>query len=266
MCWPKQRTTAIPEHLTDDRLLGGRVRLQQPASGFRASIDAVLLAAAVPAGEGDSVLDVGCGVGAAALCLAARVEGAQITGIEADRTLVRLAADNAAATGVGPRARFYLGDLASPPIRLSPASFDHVMANPPFAPEGTGRMPRDPGRAQAMVEGGVRLAGWLEFCLKMVKSGGSVTVIQRTDRLAELLAGLSGRLGGLIVLPLWPGEGKAAKRVIVAGRKGSAAPLALWRGLVVHRPDGAYTTEAEAILRDGEPLDLQSGSGVMNSR
>jgi tRNA1(Val) A37 N6-methylase TrmN6 len=247
---------AIPEDLTDDRLLGGRVRLQQPASGFRASIDAVLLAAAVPAREGDSVLDVGSGAGAAALCLATRVEGAQVTGIEADRTLARLAADNAEATGVGPRARFYLGDLASPPIRLSPASFDYVMANPPFAPEGSGRTPRDPGRAQAMVEGEVRLAGWLEFCLKMAKSGGSVTIIQRTDRLAELLAGLSGRLGGLIVLPLWPGEGKAAKRVIVAGRKGSAAPLALRPGLVLHRPGGAYTREAEAILRGGAALDL----------
>src|SRR5512139_3877326 len=83
-CWPKLRTTAIPEHLTDDRLLGGRVRLQQPASGFRAAIDPVLLAAAVPAGEGDIVLDVGCGTGAAALCLATRVEAAHVTGIEAD--------------------------------------------------------------------------------------------------------------------------------------------------------------------------------------
>lgn len=233
------------------------MRLQQPAEGFRASIDAVLLAAAVPACDGDNVLDVGSGTGAAALCLATRVEGAQVTGIEADRTLVRLAADNAAATGVGPRVRFYLGDLASPPIRrLSPASFDHVMANPPFAPEGTGRTPLDPGRAQAMIEGKLRLAGWLDFCLKMVKSGGSLAVIQRADRLAEVLTGLSGHLGGLVVLPLWPRQAKPAKRVIVAGRKGSAAPLTLWPGLVLHRPDGAYTREAEAVLRGGAALAL----------
>jgi tRNA1(Val) A37 N6-methylase TrmN6 len=252
----------MSEDLTDDRLLGGRVCLQQPASGFRASIDAVLLAAAVPAGAGDSVLDVGSGTGAAALCLAARVEGAQVTGIEADRTLVRLASDNAEASGVGPRARFYLGDLASPPIRLSPASFDHVMANPPFAMEGTGRTPRDPGRAQAMVEGSMRLSGWLDFCLKMVKSGGTVTIIQRADRLAEALAGLSGRLGALVVLPLWPGSGNPAKRVIVAGRKGSAAPLAVLPGLVLHRPDGKYTGEAEAILRHGASLSLEpAGDG-----
>jgi tRNA1(Val) A37 N6-methylase TrmN6 len=246
----------MPDELTDDRLLGGRVHLRQPASGFRASIDAVLLAAAVPAQDGDTVLDVGAGTGAAALCLATRVAGVVVNGIEADRRLVRLASDNAEATGLGSRARFYLGDLAAPPIRLSPASFDHVMANPPFAPQGSGRLPRDPGRAQAMVEGGVPLTGWLEFCTRMVKSGGTVTVIQRTDRLAEVLEGLSGRLGGLMVMPLWPGVGKPAKRVLVAGRKGSAASLTLAPGLVLHRPDGGYTDQAEVILRDGGSLRL----------
>jgi len=246
----------MAEPLTDDRLLDGRVNLRQPATGFRAAIDSVLLAAAVSADAGDAVLDVGSGAGAAALCLAVRAEGAMVTGIDSDRTLVRLAADNAEATGVAARARFYLGDLASPPVRLSPASFDHVMANPPFAAEGSGRVPADPARARAMVEGEVRLAGWLDFCLKMVKSGGTVTVIQRADRLAEVLAGLSGRLGGLVVFPLWPGEGKPAKRVLVAGRKGSGAPLSLRPGLVLHRPDGSYTTEADAILRAGAALPL----------
>ncbi|HYN38805.1 MAG TPA: methyltransferase, partial [Rhodospirillales bacterium] len=173
----------MAEPLTDDRLLDGRVHLRQPAEGFRASIDSVLLAAAVPAADGEAVLDVGSGAGAAALCLAARVAGAQVTGIESDRALVRLASDNAEASGFAARARFYLGDLASPPIRLSPASFDHIMVNPPFVPAGSGRPPRDPARAQAMVEGPVTLAGWLEFCLKMVRQGGTVTVIQRADRL-----------------------------------------------------------------------------------
>lgn len=248
----------MPDEVTDDRLLGGRVRLRQPAAGFRASIDTVLLAAAVPAQDGDLVLDVGAGTGAAALCLASRVSEAVVTGIEADRTLVRLATDNAEANGFGARVRFYLGDVGNPPIRLSPASFDHVMVNPPFAPQGSGRTPRDPGRAQAMVEGGVPLAGWLDFCMRMVKSGGTVTVIQRADRLAEVLQSLCQRLGGLTVAPLWPGEGKPAKRVIIAGIKGSAAPLMLAPGLTLHQPDGGYTREAEAILRGCGPFDLRS--------
>jgi tRNA1(Val) A37 N6-methylase TrmN6 len=248
----------MPDDVTEDRLLGGRVHLRQPADGFRAAIDPVLLAAAVPAEAGDAALDVGCGVGSAALCLAVRVPGLQVTGIDADRTLVRLAADNAEATGVADRVRFYLGDLAVPPVRLSPASFDHVMANPPFAPAGSGRPPADAARARATVEGHVRLAQWLDFCLKMVRSGGTVTIVQRADRLDELLAGLCGRLGGICVLPLWPHDGTPAKRVLVSGRKASAAPLTLLPGLVLHKPDGGYTHEAEAVLRRGEALALRT--------
>lgn len=247
----------MAEPLTDDRLLDGRVHLRQPAHGFRASIDAVLLAAAVSAKAGEAVLDVGSGTGAAALCLAARLEGVQVTGIEADRALVRLASDNAQASGVAARARFYLGDLAAPPIRLSPGSFDHVMANPPFTPASRGRSPRHPGRVQAMVEGPATLSGWLDFCVRMVRQGGTVTIIQRADRLDEVLAGLTGRLGALFVLPLWPHAGDVAKRVIVGGRKGSGAPLTLLPGLVLHRPDGSYTQAAEQLLRRGEALKLE---------
>lgn len=250
------REQVIPEDVTSDRLLGGRVVLQQPLAGFRAAIDPVLLAAAVPASDGESVLDVGCGSGAAALCMAARVDGAQVTGIDADRALVRLAASNAEAGGFGSRARFYLGELTAPPIRLSPASFDHVMANPPFVQEGNGRPSPHPARARATVEGEAKLSHWLDFSLKMVRIGGTVTVIQRADRLAELLAHLSGRLGALVIFPLWPKQNRAAKRVIVAGRKGSNAPLSILPGLVLHEADGRYTTRAHAILREAAALSL----------
>ena len=251
----------MTEPVTDDRLLGGRVRLRQPAEGFRTSIDAVLLAAAVPAAAGDAVLDVGAGTGAAALCLAARLDGVQVTGIESDRTLVRLAGDNAEASGLSSRARFYLGDLAAPPIRLSPASFDHVMANPPFVPAGRGRPPRHSARAQAMVEGPAMLADWLDFCLRMVRQGGTITVIQRADRLDDVLTGLAGRLGAIVILPLWPHAQVPAKRVIVAGRKGSAAPLTLLPGLVLHRPDGGFTAEAEEVLREAAAINLERPTG-----
>jgi tRNA1(Val) A37 N6-methylase TrmN6 len=130
------------------------------------------------------------------------------------------------------------------------------MANPPFMPAGSGRSPRNSGRAQAMVEGAVTLSGWLDFCLRMVRPGGTVTVIHRADRLDELLSGLTGRLGALAVLPLWPHAGEPAKRVIVTGRKGSGAPLTLLPGLVLHRPHGGYTPAAEKVLRAGEGIDL----------
>jgi tRNA1(Val) A37 N6-methylase TrmN6 len=246
------------DDLTEDRLLGGRVRLIQPAAGHRAGIDPVFLAAAVPAIAGERVLDVGSGTGAAALCLAARVAGASVTGIEADRALVRLATDNAEASAVGDRVRFFTGNLMAPPVRLAPASFDHVMANPPFLPEGAGRASPDPGKAAATVEDKAGLADWLRFCLLMAARTGTVTLIHRADRLEAILGGLAGHLGGVVVFPLWPGgEGrKAAKRVIVTGRRGSRAPLSLVPGLVLHQPGGAFTDDAEAVLRHAGALRL----------
>lgn len=246
---------------TEDRLLGGRVRLTQPADGFRAGIDAVFLAAAVPAAGDDKVLDVGAGSGAAALCLAARVGSARITGLEADRTLVRLANANAEANGCGGRVEFFLGDLMQPPMRFAAASYDHVMANPPFRPAGVGRLPEDPRRARSMVEDKAELEHWLRFCLMMTRAHGSLTLIYTADRLDALLLALAGRLGGLAIFPLWPGgrdDGRAAKRVIVSGRRLSQAPLALLPGLVLHRPDGGFTAAAEAVLRHGEALDLEA--------
>ena len=243
---------------TEDRLLGGRVCLTQPATGFRTGIDAVFLAAAVPARAGDKVLDVGAGTGAAALCLASRLAEASVTGLDADRALVRLANINAEANGFSGRVEFFLGDLVHPPIRLAAASFDHVMANPPFRSAGSGRVPADAGRARATIEDGARLDHWLRFCLMMARPQGTVTLIYAADRLDDLLVSLSGRLGGLVVYPLWPGGGtsKPAKRVLVAGRRSSQAPLALMPGLVLHRPDGSYTPQADAVLRGGEAISL----------
>lgn len=247
----------MAEDVTEDQLLGGRIRLSQPANGFRAGIDPVFLAAAVPAAAGEKVLEVGSGSGAASLCLAARVDGAFVTGLESDRTLVRLAGVNAEANGFTGRVQFFVGDLLAPPIRLAAASFDHVMANPPFRPADSGQASPDPARAAAMVEGKAGLEDWLRFALMMTRHNGTVTMIYAADRLDTLLASVYGRLGGIVVFPLWPAvnSAKPAKRVLVIGRRGSKAPMTLMRGLVLHRPDGSYTEEAELVLRRAQAID-----------
>jgi len=247
--------------VTIDGVLGGRLRIRQPAAGYRLAIDPVLLAAAVPARPGDWVLDVGCGVGTAGLCLAARVDGVRVSGIDLQCDMVALAAASASDNGLAGRVDFITGDLLRPPPSLSAGAFDHVMANPPFAAAGRGNPPPDPTKATAAVEGEARLADWLRFCLAMVRPKGSVTLIHRADRLDECLALMRQGLGGLTVFPLWPGGipaadhgPKPAKRVIVSGRKGIAAPLTLMPGLVLHGADGIYTEAAERVLRDGAAL------------
>jgi tRNA1(Val) A37 N6-methylase TrmN6 len=242
--------------VTEDALLGGRVRLAQPASGYRAAIDPVLLAAAVAARAGERVLDAGAGVGAASLCLAARVAGCRIVGVERDSALVALFERNIAANGFGDRVSALAGDIAEPLPALAPGAFDRVMINPPYLTAEAADAPPDAGRAAAMVEDAVDLAAWLDFGLAMVRRKGTLTVIHRADRLDALLAALYGRAGDVAVLPLWPKAGQAARRVIVAARKGIGGPARLRPGLVRPAPGGAYPAEAAAVLRGGGALDL----------
>jgi tRNA1(Val) A37 N6-methylase TrmN6 len=218
---------------SEDALLGGRLRLRQPVQGYRIAIDPVLLAAAVPAIATDAVLDIGCGVGAASLCLASRVPECRIAGIETQRELVRLAAENIMLNGFGGRVRAMAGDILHPPPRLEPGSFSQVMANPPYLEEGTATPPPHAGKAGAQIEGTANLAYWVRFALSMTRPRGGITV-----------------------MPLWPASGTPAKRVIVHARKDSASPTRLLPGLVLHGIDGRYTEAAEAILRHGEKLDL----------
>ena len=245
------------EGVSEDRLLGGRVSLRQPRSGFRAAIDAVLLAAAVPARDGEVVLDIGSGSGAASLCLAARVIGVRVSGLEADAELVELAAANAVASGLAGRVTMIAGNLRAPPPALRPGTFDHVMANPPHLASGHARASPDPRRAAAMIESSTSLADWLAAAAAMVRSRGTVTLVHRADRLDAVLSAMAGGWGDIRIYPLWPGAaGRPAQRIIVDARKGARGPLTLLPGLVLHEADGRYTEAAEAILRDGAALTL----------
>lgn len=247
---------APPAGWSEDRLLDGRVVLRQPVAGYRSAIDPVFLAAAVPAQRGERVLDLGCGVGAAALCLLARVPDLQAVGLELQPELARAAGDNARRNGHGGRFLAIAGDVRRPPPRLAPGSFDHVLCNPPHHAAARTRPAADAGRARANREGDAGLADWVAAAAAMLRPKGSVSLVHRADRLDELLAALHGRLGEIVVFPLWPGGDKPAKRVILRARKGVATPLALRPGLVLHAADGAFTPAAQAVLRGGQALPL----------
>jgi len=235
---------------TADRFLGGRVLVQQPEEGFRAGLDAVMLAACVPAEPGQEVLELGAGAGTVSLCLARRVEGVRVTGVEIDPALADLANANAAANEMAEQVRFAAADVFALPPDLR-RSFQHVFCNPPFHGD-EGETAPDPAKARALQDGG-RLGDWLRIGLKRTVSGGTFTAILRADRLGEALAALSER--GVTVFPLWPRVGEAAKRVIIAVEQGSRRPLMLRHGLVLHQSDGHYTPDADAVLR-GAGLSL----------
>jgi tRNA1Val (adenine37-N6)-methyltransferase len=234
-----------------ETFLDGRVKITQPQTGFRSGLDAVMLAAAIPAAAGQSVLELGAGAGTASLCLAARVPGLSITGVERDESLVTLARANATANNAG--CTFAAADIFALPAELK-RDFEQVFANPPF--HGEGQASPDDGRAAALMDDG-QLGDWLKLGLQRTVSDGFFTTILRADRLNEALAALPAK--GVSVFPLWPREGTAAKRVIVQARKGSRAPFSLLPGLVLHHQDGSWTLEADAVLRRGSALALPGG-------
>jgi tRNA1(Val) A37 N6-methylase TrmN6 len=238
----------------EDALLDGRVRLRQPVHGYRVAIDPVLLAAAAPVRPGEAVLDLGCGVGAAALCLLARVPAVTVTGLELQPALARLARDNASLNGQAARLAVAVGDLRRPPLP-SPGPFDHVICNPPYQRAGAGRPPADPVARVANVEVRGTLADWLAAARALVRPRGTLSVIHRADRLDELLAALSGRAGAIVVKPIRPRAGADARRVIVAARPGVATPLRLADDLILHDGD-RETPAARAVLREAAALPL----------
>ncbi len=247
----------VEDRLSEDPILGGRVTLLQPKSGFRAAIDPILLAASVPAVNADQVLDVGTGTGAAALALLARVPGVWVSGIDVQPDLIALAERSAGRNGMDERSRFQMMDVSKPDAVMRTALYDHVMSNPPFLDAASGQMPKDPARALATVESSSDLAGWMTFMAARLRTGGTLSIIHRADRGDEILAALQGGFGAAKRLSLIPlDDGRPVKRCLIQATKGAAPGPVAENSLVLHDADGSFTDQAEAVLRDGQALTI----------
>ena len=233
--------------IIENALLGGRVRLRQPAKGYRAGMDAALLAAAAGAQAGERVIEAGCGAGAVLMQMAARAPGVRWTGVERDPAMAALARENAVLNETD--ATIVEGDVAGGFRALGLEPFDRAVSNPPFFDNpGALRAPAAGKHGAWMADDG--LAAWTRFLLKAVREGGRIVVIHRADRLADLLALLGETAGSFSVRPVHPFADEPAKRVLVQAIKTGKAPLRLLPPLVLHdRSGGKHTTEAEAILR-----------------
>ena len=248
----RKRSPRLGKTVPQDAYLGGRVRAWQPERGFRSGIDAVLMAAAVPAKEGQSVLELGCGVGVASLCLKARV-AVHITGLERQADYAALAQQN------GLHALH--GDLAHMPDLLRQQTFDQVMANPPYYRASDRSAAQDAGREAALTEE-TPLFAWVDAAIRRLKPKGYLTMIQNADRLPDLLSAMDARLGSIRVLPLTSRVAKDAHLVIVQARKGGRTPFVLRPPLILHKGDKhaqdgeSYTAEVQDILRAAVALPI----------
>ncbi len=239
---------------TVDAFLGGALSIEQPAQGYRAATDPVLLAAAVPAHAGQSVLELGCGVGTASLCLGSRVPNLKLIGVEVQDGYAELARANALRNGI--EIQVVTADLAGLPDDLRAQSFNHVMFNPPFFDRSTGSAAQDPGRETGLGEG-TPLAVWMEVAARRILSGGTLTIIQKAARLPDLLTCLPATMGSVTIWPLTKSPKDAPGRVILTAIKGGRAAFKLAPAQTIHMPESgvsgrrAYTPTVDAILRDG---------------
>ncbi len=254
-----------PDELTHDGFLGGALQVAQPANGYRAATDPVLLAASVAAAPGDKVLELGCGVGVAALCLGCRISRLSLTGVEIQPDYADLARQNSRTNEIG--IQVVTADIAELPMPLSRSTFDHILANPPYYRAGQGTRAANPGRDRALHEQ-TPLAVWLDVAARRLRPRGRLWMIGLSERLPEMLAGLGEDMGSVEILPVVARAGKPAGRVILTARKSGRAPFRLHSPLVMH--EGAqhagdrdsYTGLIRSVLRDGAGLGAWSVAGA----
>jgi tRNA1Val (adenine37-N6)-methyltransferase len=237
---------------TDDYLLAGRIRYRQPEAGYRSGIEPILLAAAVPARAGELVLEAGTGAGAASLCLAVRVPGVRITGVEIQPAMAELARTNACNNGCT--------DIEVLTDRIESVSrqahYDHAMANPPYHVMAGSPSP-DAGRETAK-RGSVELvAVWIGRLSEALRRRGSLTLIVPASLVPSCLVAMAAaRCPCTIIFPLWPKEHFPAKLVLLRGIKEARTPISIMPGLALHDADGSFTPTARAILNDAAALPL----------
>lgn len=255
---------------TSDTLMDGRVRLLQPASGHRAGTDAVLLAAAAPAGSPGPIVDLGASTGAVGIMAALRAPEARLVLIEIDPAMTAMARANVEANGMAERANVIEADVRSPRRQRAASGLAEtdaalVLCNPPWLAPGRSRASANAQRRSAHMLADGELDLWVKAALDLLAPKGSLVLIHRAEALPDCLSALSGRFGGLRVLPVHPHAAAPANRVLVAGTKGSRSPLALLPPLILHGEDGRFTPLTAAIHRGEAGLDLQLRGATQRS-
>jgi len=234
---------------TEDRFLDGAITVFQPARGYRAGMDAVLLAASLSGKDGEL-----CGSrmwgGDRASVWGASSGGVCVHRVRAGCGGAGAGGRGIAANGLGGRVSLRPQDVGERPADLE-NQFDQAFSNPPFFEPGRcgRRSPND--RRPDMAE--TPLKAWILFLHHVAKPGGRITLIHRTAVLGDLLELLGPRTGEIEVLPVRPAPGEAAGRVLIRGRKGlRRGPVTLYDGLALHdAPGGPASRRAAEALRGG---------------
>jgi tRNA1(Val) A37 N6-methylase TrmN6 len=248
--------TSFVKHqtITRDAFLGGRLTLSQPAHGFRAGLDSVLLGAAV-SHKRKCLLDLGSGVGTAGLVALAHNPGLDGTLAEIDPAMLALAQANIDENSFSDRARAIPADIAAKGSEriaagLMENAFDTIIANPPFFDDAAGTRAQNQSRAGARHMDKAALDAWAKTAATCGAAGAEIIFIYPAAGLAPLLAAFAQRFGAITILPLTPRPDAPASRVLLRAIKGSRAPLTLLASRALHPIEGrAFAPEFDLIFR-----------------
>ncbi len=237
-------------HITYDTFFNGRLRVAQPAAGYRYSLDAILLAALPCPKPGQSILDLGTGCGIIPLILAFRNLEVRITGVEVQPELAQLAQKNVLNNGLQDRVRIIQEDLRQLSLEELDGPLDWIVSNPPYRRAASGRVDPNSQRALARHEINVNLQQLIRTAKRLLRRGGHFATIYPSERVVDLLCEL--RSAGLE--PKWlqgvhSQSGDAAKLVLAQGVMGGKPGLKIEAPLVIYGPDGHYSGAVQGMMR-----------------
>lgn len=236
--------------LSQDAFFNGRLRVTQSLNGYRFSIDAILLAAALEPQQGESILDLGTGCGIIPLILSTRYPGIHITGVEIQEELARLAQQNIIDNGYETSITIRNVDLKVLPDKETPGAFDWVVSNPPYRRPGTGRINPNRQKALARFEINVDLVQLVDAAARLLRRGGRFVTIFTADRMVDLIVQMrTATIEPQSIRAVQSQHGEAAKLVLVKGVKGGRNGLRIETPLVVYERDGNYTEAVEAMMK-----------------
>jgi tRNA1(Val) A37 N6-methylase TrmN6 len=229
-----------------ENFLNGKVRVYQSDDAYKSGVDAVLLSSIVQAKQGDKILDVGCGVGVASLCLAYRMPSILVCGIEKNLFYYDLAVRNQE-----------LNNYTFQPIYGNILTykcdhlFDSIMCNPPYYINHDNK--ELTLKESGNIESDATLKDFVNFTFYSIKNHGYLYMIIRSERLQELISYLSiNHWGNLEIFPIYSYVGKEAKRFILKAKKLGKPVSKMHYGIVMHQNNNTYTEEAINILREGK--------------
>jgi tRNA1(Val) A37 N6-methylase TrmN6 len=234
-----------PDNLTNDSILGGRIKLLQPKIGYRVAIDPIVLAHFVNIKPGEKILDAGCGAGTVSLILKSKEKLAQVTAIDVDEEMCSICRQNSRLNFLEIEVKNIAIERINEDFSLQNRLFDHVVTNPPFFKQKSSRVSESKKLANFET---INLADWIASCVKKLKNNGILSIIHQASRIDDILQALKNIAGSVVIIPIFPKKNCAANRVVVQAKKSGKSEAKICFGIVAHNDDGSYSEHMRNIL------------------